>query len=647
MADNHLWKKVTGSVFAAAAAVSMAAAPVLAASSSYPDVNEGQSHYEAIMTLTEQGIVQGYDNGQFGQWDDVTRSQVAVMMYQAFDLKAPEEQTMNRLLNRYDDVNSNHSYAKQIAAVTKAGIFQGSGGSFHPNQPITRQQLASVLLTARDLDEYEANESRNIELDNVAPSHKQRVQILADLGVTNQTDDFRPAESISRGAFATMYVTLDQKVQELGSTFELFDQKVIQNVDAANMYNDIDYLSDVPREAGTDGEKRAVDYIKNRFDELGYDTEIQSFPIREVHSEANVAINGNALEDKAVDVISGGPNGKQTASLVDVGKANPDDMPDVDGKIALIERGNTEMPPLKQVFTVKEKGAIGAIVYSSDDDASYRMVPGAQIIPAVGVSSSTGQDLVKQLDDGDVTATLDIKVKRIEKTSHNVVASLKPEPNKATGQLVTIGAHHDSVPGGPGANDDASGVSAVLELARIYANKPIDTEVRFVTFGAEERGLIGSRHYVESMLQNERNRIVSHFQMDMIGAREAGADNPAGGLIMFTIDGNKNLVTDMGATWASKTMDVTLPYGQMGRSDHQPFHDAGIPTALFTHAPLEPSYHQPTDTLDKISKKKLQQVTETVGAAAYQIIRPETPKVPNFDIADDFINYSFENRPVD
>ena len=47
------------------------------------------------------------------------------------------------------------------------------------------------------------------------------------------------------------------------------------------------------------------------------------------------------------------------------------------------------------------------------------------------------------------------------------------------------------MPGGPGANDDASGVSAVLELARLFAKEKTDTEIRFLTFGSEERGLVG------------------------------------------------------------------------------------------------------------------------------------------------------------
>lgn len=78
-----------------------------------------------------------------------------------------------------------------------------------------------------------------------------------------------------------------------------------------------------------------------------------------------------------------------------------------------------------------------------------------------------------------------------------------------------------------------------------------------------------------------------------------------------------------------------------------PFHALGIPSALFIHSPVEPWYHQPTDTLDKISKEKLQQATEIIGASMYQIARPDTPSLKNARVPSVTVDYDFENRPVD
>ncbi|MFB7639238.1 M28 family peptidase [Peribacillus butanolivorans] len=426
-----------------------------------------------------------------------------------------------------------------------------------------------------------------------------------------------------------------------------FDNKVIKKISADNMYNTIAYLSEQPRAAGTEGELRAVKYIESQFKSLGFETKVQPFPIYDTVQNVKVKIGDSDLGGTP-RAISGSISGKVTAELVNVGKAKPEEVGEnVSGKIALVERGDITF--VEKVQNVLNKGAVGVLMYNNSPSGNnFGQVSAGQNIPAVAITQAQGLELVEQLKTKQITSTLEVgKAERIEKTSYNVIASLKPKANKDNGQIVTVGAHHDSVPGGPGANDDASGVSAVLELARILAKTPIDTEIRFLTFGSEERGLVGSSFYADSLPKEDVDRMVAHFQMDMIGGRDAGEDNPAGGLIMYTIDGKKNLVTDLGSSAGARTMDVAIPYGQLGRSDHQPFHELGIPSALFIHSPVEPWYHQPTDTLDKISKEKLQQAAEIVGASVYQIARPETPALTNARVAPGTVDYDFDDRPVD
>src|SRR5699024_9469169 len=217
-------RRITGSIATALTAASLVFAPVstsvLAETGSYSDINEEHSHYEAIMALTESGVVKGYEDNTFRQWEKMSRQHVAVMMYEAFDLEEPEN--LEEALGVYDDVDKNNRYAKQIGAVTEAGYFKGKEGLFRPDDSITRQQVASVILLATDLESYDSSEKQEINLDDADNSHKERIQILADLGITNQYDNYRPRESISRGAFATMFYNLEQKVNELGSEYRLF-----------------------------------------------------------------------------------------------------------------------------------------------------------------------------------------------------------------------------------------------------------------------------------------------------------------------------------------------------------------------------------------------------------------------------------------
>lgn len=426
------------------------------------------------------------------------------------------------------------------------------------------------------------------------------------------------------------------------------DSSFIQKINANNMYNTIALLSEQPREAGTPGEVRAVEYIEGQFKGLGFETKVIPFPIYDFRTNhVWVKIGGVDLAGTAPRAFSGSKAGKVTAPLVYAGKALPNEIPDdVSGKIALIERGDITF--IEKIDNVLAKGAIGVLMYNNSSSGNaFGQASENQNIPAVAITRQQGLALVDQVKAGTVEATLDVDIETIEKTSYVVEAKLKPKKNLDTGKIVTVGAHHDSVPGGPGANDDASGVSAVLELARVFAKAPIDTEIRFLTFGSEERGLLGSSFYAAQLPKQDVDRMVAHFQMDMIGGRDAGEDHVAGGLIMYTIDGKKNLVTDLGAASGVRTLGEKIPYGQLGRSDHQPFHELGIPSALFIHSPVEPWYHQPTDTIDKISKEKLQQVAEIVGTAVIQIAGPGTAIFERNPGVLSTLDYPFENRPVD
>lgn len=224
-------------------------------------------------------------------------------------------------------------------------------------------------------------------------------------------------------------------------------------------------------------------------------------------------------------------------------------------------------------------------------------------------------------------------------TAMNVIATKKPQNQRHdNGQIVVVGAHHDSVSRGPGANDDASGTAAVLELARIFASTPTSAEVRFALFGAEENGLVGSRQYVSRMAEADIERTVAMFQLDMIGARDAGH------LTMFTVDGEQNTVTDLAASASSRVSTNEIPpFSMLGRSDHVPFYEAGIPAALFIHTPLEPWYHGPEDTIDKVDPDKVLDVAQIVGAALLNGVRKDTPALHRSAVRPVPVDYYYED----
>ncbi|USK87472.1 M28 family peptidase (plasmid) [Peribacillus asahii] len=428
---------------------------------------------------------------------------------------------------------------------------------------------------------------------------------------------------------------------------QAFDNKVVKRIKVENIYNHIAELSKNPRVAGTPGEEAAVEYIKGQFESYGYETEVQAFDIYSYTEPSliELSVDGMTLES-GPNGFTYGVNGEVTNELVYVGLGAEDDFEekDVEGKIALIERGTYSFA--EKISNATKAGASAVIIYNNTDGVINGTLgePNDDYVPSLAITQDQGLALKGRLDKGEmVTATLKVEGAITDKaTSQNVVAT-KEATQKSTNQLVLVGAHHDSVEGAPGANDDASGTATVLELARVFANAPTDTDVRFVTFGAEENGLLGSYEFVERMTEKDYDRTVGMFQMDMVGSKDAGP------LIMYTADGKKNIVTDLGASAGARLSETgeATPYGWEGRSDHVPFSEIGLPAALFIHAPVEPWYHSPEDTLEKISLDKLKEVSNIVGAAVYQVARPDTPALEKAKVAPKKVDYNFEERELE
>ncbi|SFD86529.1 S-layer homology domain-containing protein [Lentibacillus persicus] len=205
MFETKNYHKLAAATMAAASAV-VAVTPVAAAADDtvFPDVEPDNDHYDSILKLKNDGIVIG-DNGMFKPYEPITRGQVAAILMKALDLelKAPE---VGANLTQYSDVSPLGSdYAYQIAAVTEAGIFHGDNGKFHTYTNITREQMATVLVKAFNLDKIDADEVPLTD-KNISDSHRANVQVLANLNITNQTDDFQAYDNILRQQFATMVV---------------------------------------------------------------------------------------------------------------------------------------------------------------------------------------------------------------------------------------------------------------------------------------------------------------------------------------------------------------------------------------------------------------------------------------------------------
>jgi Iap family predicted aminopeptidase len=183
------------------------------------------------------------------------------------------------------------------------------------------------------------------------------------------------------------------------------------------------------------------------------------------------------------------------------------------------------------------------------------------------------------------------------KTSRNVVAR---RPATIEHPFV-IGAHMDTVKKSPGANDNASGVAVMLEMARILAGTKTARLVKFVGFGAEEYGTDGRHHVGSQTFVNRLGKKGSSWTPGMLSVDMVADGRPL-------IVGNAGIGPDVVARRIYRKLDkagfdVTFQT-TCDCSDNGPFELAGIPAA-FMWSGDEPDYHSPSDTVANVSKKDL------------------------------------------
>ncbi len=230
-----------------------------------------------------------------------------------------------------------------------------------------------------------------------------------------------------------------------------------------------------------------------------------------------------------------------------------------------------------------------------------------------------------------VKVRLTLQRKRTVRRTSNVVGLLEGSDPALSSQVVGIGAHldHVGVHNGKiyhGADDDASGTAGVLALARAFTagpRRPARSLV-FMLFTAEEKGLWGSRHFVERG-PFPVDRFFAEFQMDMIGRNEEvkGKDKPEENTNSVHVVGAQKHSRDMhrAVLSANKLVGLDLEYDAEDlyhRSDHYSFGERGVPIAFFCTG-FHPDYHQPTDTADRINYTKMARILRLVFAAAFEI----------------------------
>lgn len=412
------------------------------------------------------------------------------------------------------------------------------------------------------------------------------------------------------------------------------------------------------------GYDASVAYVRSQLETAGYAVSIQTFmiPVREELEPTR--LERLAPEPKAYSrtlefsLFGGSPNGNVTATLqaVDVmippgpvmnsstsGCEAADFAGFQAGRIALIQRGTCTFA--QKVQNAQTAGAVGVLFFNEGQPASEGQPSREGVIastvgqgtrvPVFGTSYALGAELVAMIDQHPEGVTMHMLARygTVERPTYNVLADT---PIGDDARTIVVGGHLDSVPQGPGINDNGSGTAAILETAIQMAKLGIEPRntVRFAFWGGEEGGLLGSNYYVNQLGQAERDAIWMNLNFDMIGSPN---------FARFLYDGDGSATPRAGPVGSDEIEAIferffhladlpSEPTAFDGRSDYGPFIAVGIPAGgLFTGAEgnktaeqaeryggtagadLDPCYHQACDTITNIHWGVMDEMSDAVA----------------------------------
>jgi Zn-dependent M28 family amino/carboxypeptidase len=424
---------------------------------------------------------------------------------------------------------------------------------------------------------------------------------------------------------------------------------------------------DNTRALGSKGYDASVRYVVNRLVDAGIGVQIQPFTANlfEENSEPRLIRTnpGREVYDAGQDFLtmtySGA--GDVTAPLALARRiqippseepssqsgCRPEDFPSsVSGKIVLVQRGTCTF--FEKANFARRAGAVGVIIFNEGQPGRREVVSGTLgeelPIPVVGATFQLGRNLYNRVRDGqNVRLRLAVDAETTPVDTFNVIGEI---PGRRNDWAVVVGAHLDSVPEGPGINDNGSGTATILTIAeqmQALGIEPRNT-VRFAFWGAEEEGLFGSTHYVNNLGAKALAKIGLNLNFDMLGSTY---------FVRFVYDGDGTL-GDAGPPGSDEIEAVFQDFFRSrdqasdptpfdGRSDYLAFIQAGIPAGgLFSGAegiktdreerryggtagrPYDPCYHEACDDISNISGRSLRDLGK---AAAHAVLSfAQTPE---------------------
>jgi Zn-dependent M28 family amino/carboxypeptidase len=359
--------------------------------------------------------------------------------------------------------------------------------------------------------------------------------------------------------------------------------------------------NDGNRAAGTPGSEASAEYVAERLRESGWRARLEpvSFPYFDERSQPRLDDLEEGDDFRTLS-YSGSGRVEGAARRLGLGCARSEFDRIREGDVAVVARGECFFRDKGRNAASAGAAALLIVDGESDEPPSATLgAPGIRI-PVLAVGAAAGRELGPRVE-------LEVDAVSERRRTVNVIAETAAGRGD---RVVMAGGHLDSVPAGPGINDNGSGTAALLELADALGGRAPGAQVRLAFWGAEELGLIGSRRYVRELEPEQRERIAAYLNLDMVGSPE-----PAHGVYSDADPAIEQLLRRLVGPRAEEE--------NAGRnSDHAPFERAEIPVGgLFTGAgrPHDPCYHRACDDIDNIDMPILVKMSRAAAEAVERL----------------------------
>ena len=360
------------------------------------------------------------------------------------------------------------------------------------------------------------------------------------------------------------------------------------------------------RPAGAPSTATAATYIADRLADFGYQVQRQDFTFPDFEDRVSELIAGD--EPLAAAAMIHSASGDVSGPLVLAGFGRAEDFPGrIDGAVALVERG-AQVTFRDKVAAARGAGAVAVVIYNSAEPefngslqvASERPHPGRQRCHRAAPPPAPRRRPSDRPRAGGGRRHPAPGAERRRPPPGRGAVPWRGRPAAGAARTVVVGAHFNSVPAGPGANDNASGTGLLLELARVVAANPgrppvwtwsssPSTPRRWVSWAA--------RITCASLPAASRQGVRAMLNFDMVGVGDSLRIGGDAALTSLAEDAAREQGASLGRISNSLS----------GASDHASFIAAGIP-GLFFYVSDDPNYHTAGDVAAHVSPARLQQV---------------------------------------